>query len=205
MAKSGATSYRKTIYGILPRKEIIRYEVEGTKKGLIFLQTKAKVHVPLSSELIQQTHKVGFADILPDDAGTFRTIQVTYSSKEAPFYSKVAELMNILCADIEYALSHLSVTEHEGYLKSVIEILARFQHRFVFIHPFIDYNGRTARMFTNYILMSLELPIIEISAHAEKERKKYISALQKADIGDYEQLENLIAQSLNESLQSIMK
>jgi len=189
----------------LSRDEIIRYEVEGARNGLIFLQGEAKARTPLSSELIQKTHAVGFAHILPNDAGIYRTVQVTYSSKEAPFYSKVPELMHNLCADIEYALSRLLPTDHENYLKSIVEILARFQHRFVLIHPFIDYNGRTARMFTNYILMRLDFPIIEIPAHTQRERGNYINSLQKADIGNYGAIENLIAQALEESLESIVK
>ena len=182
MVKIGVTSYRKTIFGILPRHEIIKYEVEGTEKGLIFLQHIAQKQTLLSSDLIKRVHKMCFADILPDDAGVFRKIQVTYSSKEAPLYTKVPELMQIFCEDIEYAIKHLPNIQHESYIFSMVEILARFHHRFVYIHP-----------------------IIEISANTETERKSYIRSLQKADIGEYVPLERLIERALNESFKSMAK
>ncbi|PIP52987.1 hypothetical protein COX08_03460, partial [Candidatus Beckwithbacteria bacterium CG23_combo_of_CG06-09_8_20_14_all_34_8] len=55
-------------------------------------------------------------------------------------------------------------------------------------------------MFTSYILMRLNLPIIEINTEKSKDRKDYIRALQKADEGDYQDLENIISKTLNESM-----
>ena len=40
--KTGATSYKQTKYGILPRQKVLELEVLGTKKGLLFLNQKAK-------------------------------------------------------------------------------------------------------------------------------------------------------------------
>jgi len=68
--------------------------------------------------------------------------------------------------------------------------------RFVYINPFVDYNGRSARLFTSYILMRLNLPIIEINTEKEIDRKSYIKALQKADEGDYQNLKNIISKAL---------
>ncbi|MBP7967132.1 hypothetical protein KAZ66_02555 [Candidatus Woesebacteria bacterium] len=42
MSTIGATSYKQTKLGILPRQEVIKLEVEGTKKGLILLQKLAQ-------------------------------------------------------------------------------------------------------------------------------------------------------------------
>lgn len=201
MAKSGATSYKQTRFGILPRSKVLKLEIEGTKKGLVFLQKIAQAKEKITPDLIKKIHKESFGDIMPEDAGKFRTEQVTYSSKEAPHYSKVPEMIKTLCDDAEYALSHLpKLEEEETFISALVEILARFQHRFVFIHPFKDYNGRTARMFTNYILMRLSLPITEIKVEGKKDRVNYIKTLQVADKGDYSELESIITTSLEESL-----
>ena len=201
MTKAGATSYKQTKFGILPRDDVIKLEVRGTKKGLQILQKIAEDQRPLSADFINQIHKDCFEDILQNDAGKFRTIQVTYSSKEAPHFSKIPEMIHNLCKDIEYTLANLPSQESEHYISKLVQILAQFQHRFVVVHPFVDYNGRMARMLTNYILMRLKLPIIEIKIEDEADRKAYISALQKADEGDYRNIENIIAESLTESLQ----
>jgi len=205
MAKKGETSYKQTKYGILPRSKVLKLEVIGTKKGLLLLNQLARENKAITPELINQIHKESFSDILVDDAGRFRTIQVTYSGKEAPHFSKTAEMIKVLCDDTEFAITHLPKPDEETFIERVVELLAHFQHRFVFIHPFVDYNGRTARMLTSYILMRLNLPIIEIKADTGKTRKEYIATLQKADDGDYSKLENIISIALNESLQKAVK
>lgn len=205
MIKEGATSYKQTKYGILPRHKVLKLEVLGTKKGLLFLNQKAKINVKLTLDFIKQIHKVCFSDILMEDAGKFRIVQVTYSGKEAIHFSKIAEMMKVLCDDTEYAISNLPKSADEVFIERIVELLAHFQHRFVFIHPFIDYNGRTARILTSYILMRLNLPILEIKTEKDQERKAYIGALQKADVGEYKDLEDVISIALNESLTKTIK
>ena len=200
---SGATSYKETRFGILPRSKVIPLEIAGTKKGLLFLKDSAQKQEILTSELIKQLHKYCFSDILRSKAGKFRTIQVTYSRKEAPHFSKIPELMKVLCEDIEYAFKHLPDTANEYYIERVVELLARFQHRFVYIHPFVDYNGRIARIFTSFILMRLQLPIIEVPIQKRKDRTKYVQSLQEADKGDHRLLEVIISRALNESLEKL--
>ncbi|KKP67023.1 MAG: CRISPR-associated helicase Cas3 [Candidatus Roizmanbacteria bacterium GW2011_GWA2_35_19] len=202
--KTGATSYKQTKYGILPRQKVLELEVLGTKKGLLFLNQKAKTN-KITPGFIKQIHKASFSEILVDDAGKFRIIQVTYSGKEAPHFSKIAEMIKVLCDDIEFTISKLPKSTDDQFIERVIELLARFQHRFVFIHPFVDYNGRTSRMFTSYILMRLNLPIIEIKTEKNKERKEYIQSLQKADTGEYQKLETIISTALNESMVKAIK
>ena len=109
-------------------------------------------------------------------------------------------MMKVLCDDTEFAISRLPKSTDEIFIERVVELLAHFQHRFVLIHPFVDYNGRTARMFTSYILIRLSLPIIEIKAEKGKERREYVRSLQKADKSDYKDLDNIISKALNESL-----
>lgn len=205
MVKKGATSYKQTKRGILPRHKVLELEVLGTKKGLILLNQLAKENQKITSDLIKQVHKESFSEILIDDAGKFRVIQVTYSGKEAPHFSKISEMIKVLCDDTEYTIVHLPKPDKETFIERIIELLSHFQHRFVFIHPFVDYNGRTTRMLTSYILMRLNLPIIEIKADTGKSRKEYISALKKADEGDYSALEDIISIALNESLQKVVK
>ena len=205
MIKVGSTSYKQTKYGILPRNKVLELEVLGTRKGLLFLQKTVKTNDKLTPVFIKEIHKIGFSDILMEDAGKFRAIQVTYSGNEAPHFSKIPELIKILCDDTEFALTQLLKSTDEVFIERVVELLANFQHRFVFIHPFIDYNGRTSRMFTSYILMRLNLPIIEIKTEWDKQRKAYIKALQKADEGNYSELEGIMSTALNESLKEISK
>ena len=200
---SSETSWKETKFGILPRSKIIQLEILGTQRGLLLLQKISKEKKLLSIELFKRVHKECFRDILQNHAGVFRTTQVEYSGKEALHFSKVHEMMKNLIDDIEHAIKQLPLKVSDFYITSIIELLALFQHRFVVIHPFLDYNGRISRMFTNYLLMREELPIIEIPVTTKLLRKEYIQSLQKADMGDYQALQNIIAEALNASLEKI--
>jgi Fic family protein len=63
------------------------------------------------------------------------------------------------------------------------------QHRLVWIHPFVDGNGRTARMFTTLILYQRRYDfkyLFNLSHYYNDDRDKYYGALRTADqTGDY--------------------
>ena len=63
------------------------------------------------------------------------------------------------------------------------------QHRLVWIHPFLDGNGRTARMFTTLILFQRGYDfkyLFNLSEYYNADRTKYYRALRTADeTGDY--------------------
>ena len=144
--KKGATSFKDTIFGILPREKIIGLETQGNKKGLEFiLVLRKKINkVDIDIPLILKLHKISYAWIFPKWAGKFRTINVTYSGKEAIEYFKVREAITNLCLDLKARIDHLPFKTSDKYITEIIKLLAWFQHRFVQIHPFNDYNGRTA-------------------------------------------------------------
>lgn len=200
----GATSYKDTAFGIIPRSKLLEFEIEGTKKGLEYIDevVEKDKNVSITPGLICKLHDVSFGWIFPDWAGKFRKIQVTFSDKEAPQYFQISELITNLCEDLRERLKHLPKSEDEQFILEVVRLLAWFQHRFVFIHPFQDYNGRTARMLTILILLKLNLPPIELKAEKETDREQYLAAMQKADKGEYSLLEQLIGEALSEALQT---
>lgn len=95
----GATSFKETAFGIIPRSKLVHSEIEGTKKGLEYifdLIQREKVY-KITPDLICDLHNVSFGWIFPKWAGKFRKIQVTYSAKEAPPYYQIPELIINLC------------------------------------------------------------------------------------------------------------
>jgi Fic family protein len=190
----GATSYKQTAFGIVPREKLLELEIEGTQKGLKFVAQNYQSEI--TPEIILAIHKIAFGWIFPDWAGKLRTIRVEYSGKEAPLPHLLPQLVINLCADLNERLKHL---DHEN-MKEVVVLLAWFQHCFVQIHPFQDYNGRLARMMTILILLNIGLPPIEIKANTDVDRQSYLDAMYGADEGDYSKLEFLIENALNESL-----
>lgn len=202
MPKNGSTSFKDTVFGILSREKLVKLEEKGIKKGAEYLyftfSKNPKLNIDI--DLILKLHKESFAWIFPKWAGKFRTINVTYSGKEAIDYYKVREAITNLCLDLKVRIKHLPSKKDYKYIDEVIKLLAWFQHKFVQIHPFNDYNGRMARMLTTLLLVKFNLHPIEIKAETKKDRIIYIKALQSADEGDYSQLEKLIETGLIESL-----
>ncbi len=80
---------------------------------------------------------------------------------------------------------------------NAIEMAAILHHRFVWIHPFFDGNGRTIRLLMNLYLMQKGFPPAII---LKNDRKKYYEGLNQANNGNYNKLFLLIAQSIERSL-----
>lgn len=59
--------------------------------------------------------------------------------------------------------------------EKIYENIAKFHAEFIRIHPFMDGNGRTARILTNYLLLINELPMTNIPANKRNEYIAYIN------------------------------
>jgi len=76
---------------------------------------------------------------------------------------------------------------------SIDEIAARFHHRLVWIHPFINGNGRHARLITDQLLITVNQPRFSWGSNYQlykpsSIRKKYIEALRSSDKKDFRAL-----------------
>ena len=201
----GATSYKDTAFGIFPRSRLLDMELEGTKKGLDFIDelTSQNEKMEVTPELILKLHEVSFGWIFPNWAGRYRKVAVTMSGKEAPPPYKVPEMVVNLCADLTERLNHLPTSTDPTFIAQLSSLVAWFQHRFVVIHPFVDYNGRTARMLTVFLLLLLGLPAVEIEADRGYARKRYIEAMQEADRGNPKFLEDIIGKAISKRLEQV--
>lgn len=81
-------------------------------------------------------------------------------------------------------------------------LAAEMHYRFILIHPFDDGNGRIARLLMNYIFIKNGLPPIIIKS---ADKKNYLTALNKADVGDREAFHEYIAEQLVWSLEIAVK
>ena len=76
----------------------------------------------------------------------------------------------------------------DAWVHSVI-VAGIAQHRLVWIHPFLDGNGRTARMFTTMLLYQRGYDfkyLFDLSSYYNRDRDRYYGALRTTDeTGDY--------------------
>lgn len=83
-----------------------------------------------------------------------------------------------------------------------VELATLLHHRLVFIHPFLDGNGRTARLVMNLVLMKEGYPLVVI---LKNDRKKYYRVLDEADKGNPKPMVQFTARAVERSLDIYLK
>ena len=137
---------------------------------------------------ILNIHRIILKSIDDDHAGAFRKIAVRIAGSAVilPDPIKIPDLMNDFIRWLNKATG------------DPIIIASQAHYRFVAIHPFVDGNGRTARLLMNLLLMQEGYPPAII---APENRKSYLDALEKSDKkDDCNDFYMLIAQSVEHSL-----
>lgn len=203
--RKGETSYKETAFGIIPRSKLIPLEIEGVMRAWNFVLKKyAKGKVPLNTAFFINVHKVGFGWIFPEFSGKFRTIEVVVSNHKPPKAYLVSQMMLDFTNDLKVRLKYLPNIEDLEFFDKVTELLAWAHHRFLWIHPFADYNGRIGRLLINMILLNLDIPPIELKVETDSGRNRYIKALQEADKNNLAPLKKLIQSALEEAAKEFL-
>ena len=121
----GATSYKDTAFGIIPREKLLQFEIEGTKKGLEYIyKIVTENKESITPEFICILHDVSFGWIFPQWAGKYRKIQVTFSDKEAPPYFEVSVLITNLSNDLEERLKSLPKKDDDEFILEIVKFSA---------------------------------------------------------------------------------
>ncbi len=144
-------------------------EAVNHRNALIFMRTMVNKK-GFSLEDVLSIHKLILKGIDDTNAGTMRSVPVRISGSAVvlPNHLKVQGLMDKFIQDT-----------HASSIHPVMRA-ALIHYEFVSIHPFIDGNGRTARLLMNLALMQEGYPPAIIQP---KDRLSYIKGLEKAQLG----------------------
>jgi len=161
-------------------------EVTNHKKAIDLVDSLIRKKTVTEADILE-INAIILDRIIPDLAGFYRASQVLIrgSDYHPPSASKVPQLMR------EFIKKLNAKTEHP------IEHAAYVHFDFVHIHPFIDGNGREARLLMNLILLRAGYPPCYI---LNAERKKYIDSLERAHKGDMQPFFNIVARAIERSL-----
>lgn len=143
------------------------YEVIGHGHAYDFMWSLAKSDI-ITEQDIKKLHALFYEQIDPDKAGVYRQkdVIITGSSHEVTAFEDVPDEMSDLCRWIE---------QERPRLHPVL-FAAELHRRFVYIHPFEDGNGRTARLLMNLALIQKGYEIVTIPPVC---RSDYIAYLEK--------------------------
>lgn len=142
------------------------YEAVGHAKAYDYLYELSH-NEPINEEIIRNIHKLFYHNIDPDRAGQYRKVPVFISGSRYSV-APVSEISKRMKQLIQW------YNNNENKLHPVI-LAAELHKRFVFIHPFIDGNGRMARLLMNLALIRNDYNIAIIPAVT---RTEYITALE---------------------------
>lgn len=117
-------------------------EAIGHRDAFCFLEDYVRDGMDLTESFIRQLHSLVLSD-QPRDKGVYRRIPVmiTGAAHTPPQPYLVEPMMSEL------------VAEFAGTKLHPVVAAAMFHLRFEAIHPFIDGNGRTGRLLSNFLLM----------------------------------------------------
>jgi len=165
-------------------------EVINHKEAIDFLENLAtKREAIITENLVRQIHFLVLTKINEKEAGKYRSVQVriTGTNYVPPQAFEVAILMKDFVKWLKKNWRKINPIE--------LSALAHF--KLVHIHPFIDGNGRTARLLMNFILIQKGYPPAVI---LKTDRKKYYQVLDQAHKGNLAPLVNFVARSVERSL-----
>lgn len=143
------------------------YDEDSYKQALYawkYLSKEKEMHI----DLILKTHKILMLHqkLMPYERGYFRNVAVYIGNRQGLNAVKIRDAMKHLIMNINDLVQN-GKNQDEGFLEGVIK---RHHIEYEKIHPFVDGNGRTGRMFLNWERLQLGLPILIIK---ESERQAY--------------------------------
>ncbi|MEM7538553.1 MAG: Fic family protein [Chloroflexota bacterium] len=165
------------------------FEVRNHQKAIDYVEALVQEKIRITPFHVRQIHQLVLAQVDDDNAGQYRKypVRIAGASHEPPEPWEVGRQM----------------TEWGDWLHETSEGIhpvthaALAHHKLVAIHPFIDGNGRTARLVMNLLLMMAGYPP---SIIMKVNRLQYYRVLAQADAGNIAPLVNFVGRAVERSL-----
>ena len=187
-------------------------EVTGYAKAAQWVYSQALEPDEWSNELISlnelrrihQTAMTAVWEVAPNEAaapdegpGNWRRhdIHPFPNGMTPPPWNEVPARIAAWVTEVNATGAHLRAAD--ALPEPLPEQLARLHNLFERVHPFLDGNGRAGRLALNLMLVRLSYPPVIIF---KKQRDAYLTALAKADSGDFGPLGELIARAMLDNL-----
>lgn len=157
----------------------------------------------INTTLLSRTGAITVSDILeihrrvlgyvdPVEGGRLRTNQVFVGHHIPPHPQDLERHMREL---VQWLNSEEALQLHP------VEYAALAHYKLVYVHPFVDGNGRTSRLLMNLVLMQARYPPITIR---KEQRAEYYTALDTANEGDVRPFIRFIAKCTEITLDTLL-
>uniref|UniRef100_A0A8D0GWZ9 Protein adenylyltransferase FICD n=1 Tax=Sphenodon punctatus TaxID=8508 RepID=A0A8D0GWZ9_SPHPU len=183
----------ETRYAVPGKSLVEQNEVIGMHAAMKYVNTTlvSRIGAVTISDILEVHRRIlGYVD--PVEAGRFRTTQVFVGHYIPPHPQDVEKQMQEL---VQWLNSEDAMSLHP------VEFSALAHYKLVYIHPFVDGNGRTSRLLMNLILMQAGYPPITIR---KEQRAEYYHVLEVANEGDVRPFIRFIAKCTETSLDMLL-
>lgn len=163
--------------------EVSLHEIVQHARALSFIIDEMVMHEkPLTKKIILNAHKIltykidaAGGDKYTEYGGVYRTVHV--GAGLTPFTAPENIPVEMRAMIAEYKRD-IHVADLAGHLDPYM-FAAKYCHKFVNIHPFIDGNGRTCRLILNAILLAYAGVVVPLG-ETESDRETYLSVACRA-------------------------
>lgn len=174
------------LLGLKAAKEIALSEFEGFLKAEIILSEALTSRTRFNNKYILKIHKLALGHLY-DFAGKYRDVNISKGGFPFAAAKFLPQTMKAFEEEILLKLLNKYQTREE-----LIRDIAVVHGELLFIHPFREGNGRTARILANLMLRKQGYPSFNFDKVEEKEFEFYITAVQKSAEKDYTKMEGFI-------------
>ena len=157
-----------TVGGKLLREH---FEAINHRDAIVYVEDMVQRGEPLTEWQIRNIHQLVLKNIDDDNAGRYRTINVLIAGAEhlPPDALHVPQQMH------DFATWHSTAAQRLHPVARAAQVHADF----VKIHPFVDGNGRTARLLMNLELLKAGFPAVVLPV---EQRLRYYVALDEVHV-----------------------
>jgi len=151
-----------------PLREI--FEATNHSKAIDLIYQMVQSQKIIDEEGVKKVHHAILSNIDEENAGKYRQVSVYISGETHP-----------LPSPSEVPVRMKALFEWVAQSPLDLKAIAKWHYDFLKIHPFVDGNGRTARLIANLMLMQVGYPIQIIPIIR---RREYISSLHSSKVFD---------------------
>jgi Fic family protein len=148
-------------------KEI--YEIDNNNKAFLYLIKSKNENIKLDENLLKDVHEIVMKNIIQGGIYRNHDVYISGSNHQPPSPANAYYQMKNYFKEIQSQKLH------------PIELSAYVHAEFTKIHPFVDGNGRTARLLLNYILIINKYPPIIIK---KEDRLFYYDCLEEYSVNN---------------------
>jgi len=181
--------------GIKSPQEMDDIETRALKRVMVGLVSKFEATHRFTSTDICEIHKLWLGEIY-DWAGEFRQVNV---SKGEFLFAAAARIPGLVVKFESEVLARNTPCNLRDSA-AVARALAVTHVELVLIHPFLDGNGRVARVVSILMALQAGLPLLDFSSIAEQKKEEYFAAIQAGLGHNYAPMELLFSEIIERSL-----